>query len=734
LPPTTTLTLLARGRVPFFPSQRIRLSGLPLIRTCVTLQSQNVGGQNPSWLKRASQLVDGLMMGTGIGSAPEHHVSGLYVTMLMENLAAELSSEEVRGVLSRAGETRSLEEFGASSSWLSYDEFRCLLKEAKRTLDSIPRLDTKRPTAKVRLESELAGTIQAFGSPASVLAANTGTNPLVPIRRYETTEIGPNEWTIREWFDEGFAPFPEFCEFVAQQYAMVPAFFGLPEGEVTEEECQCRGDRTCLFRLRWAEMDKVMARAEYFEARARQLESRLDQLQDMITDLASNERYEDVLQGIVASTMATVVAGGAILALEPRAGHARRIYSIGIDDSEAMEIADDLLEGGRRRKQVASADVASARRHYGVLAIGEEGSLFTSQLQGTLETHARLAAAALDAADALEEARHQAMSAQALLQLSTSLAGIMSTEEMASKVVRAVPDVIDCDRVTLLLDDGGLRDSTDQKFRVMSSFGYSDEVAASLAGRVFTARDVGMNSEYGLVERTHSSPDHVATVSAPIAIDGVTSGFIVVSVASDPTRLSITPRLAERLNGMAAQAAIAINNSRLVDRIRYQAVHDPLTGLPNRALITDRIDRMLARARRDDVEAAVLFVDLDGFKEVNDTFGHETGDRLLKAVAERLSAVMRKSDGIGRLGGDEFIVLVDGGPTSEGPEVVAYRLLEALRLPFELGEASGGEVTLTASIGIAAGDRSSAAELLRDADRALYAAKASGKNCYVVFQ
>ena len=683
-------------------------------------------------LKQGFEQVDDPMMETGTAAA--HHVSGLYVTMLIETLAAELSSEAIRGVLARAGETRSLEDLSASSSWCSYDEFKRLLQAGQRTLDSHSGVAAKWPTPRVNLESELAGTIQAFGSPAAILAANTGTNPLVPIRRYETAEAGPNEWTIREWFVEGFEPFPEFCGFVAQQYAMVPLFFGLPEGEVIEEECQCRGDRACLFRMRWAEIDEVTTRAEYFEVRAQQLESRLEQLQDMITDLASNERYEDVLQGIVASTMATVIASGAILALEPRAGHDRKIYSIGISEAEAEEMADDLLEGGPRSKDVAAAEVTSVRRHYGVLAIGEHGSLFTSPLRNTLETHARLAAAALDAADALEEARHQAMSAQALLLLSTSLAEIVSTEEMASKVVRAVPNVIDCDRVTLLLDDGGVADSADRKFRVMSSFGYSEDIAATLAGQVFTARDVGVNSEYGLVERTHTSLNHVATVSAPIAIDGATIGFIVASVASDPERLSITPRLAERLKGLAAQAAIAINNARLVDQIRYQAVHDTLTGLPNRALIIDRIDRMLARTRRGDVLGGALFIDLDGFKEVNDSLGHGAGDHVLKAVAERLAAVMRESDDIGRLGGDEFIVLVDGDSMSEGPESIARRLLEALRLPFELGEGTEESVTLTASIGIATGGRHSAAELLRDADIALYAAKAKGKNCYVVFQ
>src|SRR5450631_1018255 len=366
----------------------------------------------------------------------EHHISGLYVTMLLDSLAVELSTTEIRDLLTRAGESRSLEELHTSASWSSYEEFKRLLQEAKLTLGSRPDVAVNGPASRVTLDSEIAGTIQAFGSPAAVLATNTGTNPLLPIRRYETTELGPNEWTIRESFVDGFGPYPEFCEFVAQQFRMIPLFFGLPEAEVTEEECQCRGDGACLYRMRWADVDEATSRAEYLEVRAQQLEARLEQLQDMITDLASNERYEDILQGIVASTMTAVFASGAVLALEPRAGHTRSIYSMGLTDEEATEIADDLLEGGLRRKKVAVADVTSVRRHYGVLAIGEHGGLFTSQSRSALETHARLAAAALDAADALEEARHQAMSAHTLLELSASLAEIVSTEEMASKVAR----------------------------------------------------------------------------------------------------------------------------------------------------------------------------------------------------------------------------------------------------------------------------------------------------------
>ena len=173
---------------------------------------------------------------------------------------------------------------------------------------------------------------------------------------------------------------------------------------------------------------------------------------------------------------------------------------------------------------------------------------------------------------------------------------------------------------------------------------------------------------------------------------------------------------------------------RLVDQIRFQALHDALTGLPNRALILDRTEQMLARARRTDIQVAALFIDLDGFKDVNDSLGHGVGDQLLQAVTDRLSVTMRESDSIGRLGGDEFVVLVDGGTIDVGPELVAERLLQVLGAPFELPGLPGGPLILTASIGIATGVRPSATELLRDADIALYEAKSAGKNCFVVFE
>jgi diguanylate cyclase (GGDEF)-like protein len=169
-------------------------------------------------------------------------------------------------------------------------------------------------------------------------------------------------------------------------------------------------------------------------------------------------------------------------------------------------------------------------------------------------------------------------------------------------------------------------------------------------------------------------------------------------------------------------------------QLRHQALHDALTGLPNRMLALDRAEQMLARGRRRNTPVAALFIDLDGFKHVNDTLGHAAGDELLRIVAERLRRTVRDSDTAARLGGDEFIVLMESVDLDVGPELLAERLLDVLRLPYEIEAHGERQLSLTASIGLASGRRDSADELLRDADVALYEAKAAGRDRCVVFE
>lgn len=171
---------------------------------------------------------------------------------------------------------------------------------------------------------------------------------------------------------------------------------------------------------------------------------------------------------------------------------------------------------------------------------------------------------------------------------------------------------------------------------------------------------------------------------------------------------------------------------RLEEQLTHQAFHDPLTGLPNRALLLDRLEQALARAGRRASPIAVLLLDLDRFKVVNESLGHATGDQLLVQVGQRLASCLQPGDTIARLGGDEFLVLIDDVAERDDATTLAQRLLASFGVPFDL---SGRTVHISASIGVVLGRarRARAADLLRDADIALYEAKAAGKNRAVQF-
>ena len=211
-------------------------------------------------------------------------------------------------------------------------------------------------------------------------------------------------------------------------------------------------------------------------------------------------------------------------------------------------------------------------------------------------------------------------------------------------------------------------------------------------------------------------------------------------VLSDP--YALTPLLGGLLLSLLLAAMIYLlgtGRSRALllvhertDQLRHQALHDSLTGLPNRDLILDRIDQMLARGRRSRTPVAALFLDLDNFKDINDTLGHDAGDQLLAAIGKRLANALREGDTVGRLGGDEFVILVEGASLAAGAEVVADRVLDVLSIPFEI-PGSNVPLSVTTSIGVAVGDRVIPEQLLHDADIALYRAKANGKRCFVLF-
>lgn len=166
--------------------------------------------------------------------------------------------------------------------------------------------------------------------------------------------------------------------------------------------------------------------------------------------------------------------------------------------------------------------------------------------------------------------------------------------------------------------------------------------------------------------------------------------------------------------------------------IRKQAYFDSLTQLPNRLLALDRLSQLTVEATRNDEKAAVFFLDLDDFKKINDSLGHEAGDKVLIETANRLQRALRKADTIGRLGGDEFIILSKGISTQQNAVGIAEKLLQNFREPFTI---EGRELMLTISIGVAMfpDNGKSVSDLLRNADTAMYQAKALGRNTYSFF-
>ncbi|MFZ6003609.1 MAG: diguanylate cyclase domain-containing protein [Actinomycetota bacterium] len=184
------------------------------------------------------------------------------------------------------------------------------------------------------------------------------------------------------------------------------------------------------------------------------------------------------------------------------------------------------------------------------------------------------------------------------------------------------------------------------------------------------------------------------------------------------------------VNGVVANLRDVTDRTEAAARLTWQAFHDPLTKLPNRALLIDRLDHALERSRRGVRTTALMFVDLDGFKSINDTLGHAAGDELLVEVASRLSGIVRVGDTVSRLGGDEFIVLAESLESPGEATAIAARIVKLVSRPMTI---AGRQLEVTASVGVAFDTDHEPDRLLREADNALYQAKALGKNRFQVY-
>jgi len=270
---------------------------------------------------------------------------------------------------------------------------------------------------------------------------------------------------------------------------------------------------------------------------------------------------------------------------------------------------------------------------------------------------------------------------------------------------------------------------------VASTVGVINRIVHARASRVVDPDENGRPEEHlsGASSTPHEragsdSFDDPPSLRVPVGDPEQPLAYI--EVLKDGVVTAEDEQFVESVSGIVLSATIRFGAE---DAIRHQAMHDPLTGLPNRVLFKDRLEHALSRRARNARYVAVMVVDLDSFKNVNDSLGHLAGDALLMAVADRFGARLRGFDTIARLGGDEFALLFDELDAADQAGRVAQRVLDALVSPLSLPDR---EVAIGASVGIALTNRSDteADRLLADADAAMYRAKREGKGCYRVFE
>jgi diguanylate cyclase (GGDEF)-like protein len=310
--------------------------------------------------------------------------------------------------------------------------------------------------------------------------------------------------------------------------------------------------------------------------------------------------------------------------------------------------------------------------------------------------------------------------------------------EVADVVLDHTRALCNADFVELLLVDGADGPATVYRQRLdgqrLRIEGAVEELSGAYWGRAVCEREP-------FEVRRRSAPDvqlqdldaHglAVCVVAPLLVQDECLGALRIGF---PTDTAFNARDRQVFATFANHVAGAVHNTRLFAEVRTRALHDPLTGLPNRALLADRLTHAQARLSRSGGGVAVLFLDLDRFKVVNDSLGHSVGDRLLVAVADRLSGCIRPGDTAGRFGGDEFIVICEDVDDEEEALQLADRLVASLEQPLAAGPGHD-PIFLSASVGVAfsrSGNEDPAA-MIRDADAAMYRAKERGRSRCEVF-
>jgi len=678
----------------------------------------------------------------------EHAFSCALTATLLARVRRIAGDTGVHRLLDQASSHRSIEYLEDVGNWVGFDE-AIALWEAGAIITRDPGFarHVGEDAVKVLGASATATMLRALGSPEELLRlTNVSSHRFSIAADLDAVEVRPGYCEVVAKAAPGFMRHRLHCEWTIGMLSQSSALFGLPPARVEHDACQALGAPDCRYYISW---DPASVSAEGDAAQVtmlrKQLEAMSERLQSLFAtaaDLISTGDLQETLARITDRAAQQVRAPQYLLAVRTSPEADLIYHHKGFNDAQARAVAHRVFtEQDNLPDNWCVATVHSHRHEYGrLVAMYAPGSQFLPQERELLELYARYAATALDSATALLEARNRQDEAQrrheearTLLDLARRLASAGTSEQIALRLADAVPGVVDCDRVSVYLWD---EQSGELQRRAVNSTGQHDEGAGL---EVVLPADVEqlqkwlehpdpepyfIDMETSAIREPLHEVGAVASVAVPIATAQRFMGSVIVSVRERPERLTPTPELRDRLSGIAAHAVTALENGRLVDHITHQARHDRLTGLANRLAFGERLSDATRKARELDTPLALFYIDLDGFKPVNDELGHEVGDKLLCDVAERLTNSVRSCDSVARLGGDEFAILVDGVEDERQLEAITRRFAQAFEAPFVI---DGHDLDVGASIGRAVWPAEVAEldTLLREADAAMYEVKRS---------
>jgi diguanylate cyclase (GGDEF)-like protein len=671
------------------------------------------------------------------GEGPRREICCSMTSVLLRTVRTLKGEAGVNETLVRAGSEHDVGFLENVGNWISLDQAVALLEAGIQvTGDAQLARQVGEQAVRQHAGTQVATLLRSLGSPEAVLRGiMTTAAKFSTVSELEAIETGASHAVVRARAREGFDRHPLMCDWAKGLLSQPCVLFGLPPARVEEIECQARGGSECRYVISW---DKELAeaaadpeqRVTALEAQVVAMSQRLESVYATASDLVSPDDLDTVLARIVERAADAVRAPGYVLVVRPDPVGEPLVLREGVSAEEADRVVSSLTDASKQPSGMLCVEVESSRRRYGHLfALQAVGMGFFPQEKQLLTLYAKHAAAVLDIALALQESSRRHEHVSALLSLSQALADADTAQDVARLVTNAMIDLVGCDQSSIWLWDGATsclrRECTAGAPSKGRRIRLDRHETPHLAQMLRDPQPKFFDDEENDPVLTALMTDAglVAMVVVPIIARGAFLAVLTVGVRHTPERLQRSADLLKKLTGVAALAAPALQNRHLIDELGHQVLHDGLTAVLNRTGFNRSLGTILAGEDEASSRAGLLFIDIDGFKELNDTHGHQVGDELLRELAKRLRKTFRADDAVARLGGDEFAVILPGLGTSEEVHAAALRVQASVAARFRV---NGLIVQLRLSVGEAVSPTHGTTidQLVKHADSNMYRCKA----------